>query len=241
LADSGATGYVFLNSRCALEAAKSLQAPLLPLSSPCNVKAEFFDSFRQDYGGAAFDKWFSRKADETAYVCHQGNDLVAFLYLKVEGADENYNDIEPRFAPKRRLKIGTFKVEMNGFKLGERFLKIIFDNALRQNADEIYVTIFQNTAGQQRLVRLLQDFGFVEHGTKTGAFGTELVLVRSMRKSFDAASPALTFPFISLGTRAHIVPIWPDYHTDLLPDSILRNHQFQRRTSPVLPRPLRYS
>jgi hypothetical protein len=38
LADSGATGYVFLNSRCALEAAKSLQAPLLPLSSPCNVK-----------------------------------------------------------------------------------------------------------------------------------------------------------------------------------------------------------
>jgi transposase InsO family protein len=38
LADSGATGYVFLNSRCALEAAKSLKAPLLPLSSPCDIK-----------------------------------------------------------------------------------------------------------------------------------------------------------------------------------------------------------
>jgi hypothetical protein len=188
-----------------------------------DVTTEFFESFRQDYGGFAFDRWFARKADETAYVCYQGNDLVAFLYLKVEGPEENYGDIEPRFLPKRRLKIGTFKVEMNGFKLGERFLKIIFDNALRQYAEEIYVTIFQNTAGQQRLVRLLQDFGFLQHGTKTGAYGTELVLVRSMRPAFDANAPALTFPFVSLETRAFIVPIYPDYHTSLLPDSILRN------------------
>lgn len=197
-----------------------------------DITSQFFDSFRQDYGGAAFDKWFSRKADETAYVCHQGSDLVAFLYLKVEGADENYSEIEARFTPKRRLKIGTFKVEMNGFKLGERFLKIIFDNALRQNVDEIYVTIFHNSAGQQRLVRLLQDFGFVEHGTKTGAFGKELVLVRGMRKSFDANAPALTFPFVSLGTRAHIAPIWPDYHTDLLPDSILRTESPENFVEP---------
>ena len=92
-----------------------------------DVTAEFFESFRQDYGGIAFDRWFARKADETTYVCYQGSDLVAFLYLKVEGPEENYGDIDPRFPPKRRLKIGTFKVEMNGFKLGERFLKIIFD------------------------------------------------------------------------------------------------------------------
>ena len=187
-----------------------------------DVTGDFFDSFRQDYGGAAFDKWFARKADETAYVCFEAKELVAFLYLKVEGPEENYSDIEPRFAGKRRLKIGTFKVEMNGFKLGERFLKIIFDNALRQDVEEIYVTIFPHTEGQQRLVKLLQDFGFIEHGTKTGQHGSELVLVRNMRVAFDAAAPALTFPFVGLGTRAHIVPIWPDYHTSLLPDSILR-------------------
>ncbi|MGA8029716.1 MAG: hypothetical protein WB992_21440, partial [Bryobacteraceae bacterium] len=35
-------------------------------------------------------------------------------------------------------------------------------------------------------------------------------------------NPALTFPFVSLGTRAFIVPIYPDYHTNLLPDSILK-------------------
>ncbi len=50
-----------------------------------DVKHDFFDSFRQDYGGDAFDRWFARKADETAYVCHEAKELVAFLYLKVEG------------------------------------------------------------------------------------------------------------------------------------------------------------
>ena len=39
----------------------------------------------------------------------------------------------------RRLKVGTFKVESTGFRLGERFVKIIFDNALQRNVDEIYV------------------------------------------------------------------------------------------------------
>ncbi|MGA8028112.1 MAG: PIN domain-containing protein [Bryobacteraceae bacterium] len=129
-----------------------------------DVKAEFFDSFRRDYGATAFDRWFARKADETVYVCYEGPRLVAFLYLKVEGPEENYADIEPRFRPTRRLKIGTFKVEMNGFKLGERFLKIIFDNTLRQSVDEVYVTIFQNTVDQQRLIKLLQDFGFMSMG-----------------------------------------------------------------------------
>jgi predicted RNA-binding protein with PUA-like domain len=187
-----------------------------------DVHTEFFDSFRQDYGGGAFDRWFARKSDETAYVCYEGASLVAFLYLKVEGLEENYGDVEPRFTPKHRLKIGTFKVEMNGYKLGERFLKIIFDNALRQNVEEIYVTIFQKTLGQQRLVKILEDFGFTQHGWKTSAHGSEAVYVRSMARTFDAEHPALTFPYISVSARAFLTPIYPEYHTSLLPDSILR-------------------
>jgi predicted nucleic acid-binding protein len=42
-----------------------------------NVADDFFNSFRQDYPG--FDRWFARKADETAYVCYEGDELVAFL------------------------------------------------------------------------------------------------------------------------------------------------------------------
>jgi predicted nucleic acid-binding protein len=188
-----------------------------------DITSSFFDSFRADYGGAAFDKWFARKADETVYVCYEAQNLVAFLYLKVEGSGENYNDIAPVFSPKRRLKIGTFKVEMNGYKLGERFLKIIFDNALRQGVDEVYVTIFRHSGEQERLIRLLLEFGFVEYGAKTGSYGTEFILVRGMTPAFDVSAPALTFPYFSLSSPCHIVPIWPDYHTSLLPDSILRN------------------
>jgi predicted nucleic acid-binding protein len=187
-----------------------------------DLHSTFFDSFREDYGGVAFDKWFNKKADEPAYVCYEGDTLVAFLYLKIESQDENYSDIEPRLTRRRRLKIGTLKVESNGYKLGERFLKIVFDNAVRQKVDEIYVTIFQHTIDQQRLISLLEDFGFTEHGKKINAYGEESVYVRDMVPRFEAEDPKLTFPYISRSSRTFIVPIYPQYHTTLLPDSILK-------------------
>lgn len=140
----------------------------------------------------------------------------------MEGTGESYSDIEPGFKPKRRLKIGTFKVELNGYKLGERFLKIVFDNAILQKVDEVYVTIFPRTIEQQRLIKILEDFGFKEHGTKVNDYGTEAVYVRDMAPKFDAQDPKLTFPYVGRSSRAFIVPIYPQYHTSLLPDSILR-------------------
>jgi predicted nucleic acid-binding protein len=187
-----------------------------------DLHSPFFDSFRADYSGTDFEKWFNRKADDPAYVCYRSDTLVAFLYLKVESEDENYGDIEPRFTRKRRLKIGTLKVESNGYKLGERFLKIVFDNAVRQKVDEIYVTIFRHTIDQQRLISLLEDFGFKEHGKKINTYGDESVYVRDMTPRFEANDPRVTFPYISRSSRAFIVPIYPEYHTTLLPDSILR-------------------
>lgn len=185
-----------------------------------NLSDSFFDSFRRDYPD--FDRWFNRKSDEPAYVCLDGEKVVAFLYLKVEDECEPYSDIVPSFRPKRRLKIGTLKVELNGFKLGERFLKIVFDNALRQAVDEIYVTIFPRSLEQERLIKLLQDFGFLLHGEKQNPYGNEQVYVRDMIPSFNTRDPKLTFPYLSRSSRVFIVPIYPEYHTDLLPDSILR-------------------
>ena len=182
------------------------------------VKDEFFDSFRADYPG--FEAWFNRKADETAYVCRSdGGEIVAFLYLKREGPDEDYRDVVPPFVGGQRLKIGTLKVMSNGFKLGERFLKIVFDNALRYRVSAIYVTIFRRTIDQYRLIRLLEDWGFVCHGTKGGE---ELVYVRDFTPRVDPRDPRLTFPYVSAKARKWVVPIWPAYHTELLPDSILR-------------------
>ena len=185
-----------------------------------NLPDPFFDSFRRDYPG--FDKWFNRKAEEPAYICRDNDTIVAFLYLKLEGEREPYPDIAPAFRPKRRLKIGTMKVELNGYKIGERFLKIVFDNAIRQHVDEVYVTIFERTLEQQRLVGLLRDFGFVQAGVKRNPFGDELVLARDLTPAFNAQDPKLTFPFVSGSGRTFIVPIYPEYHTELLPDSILK-------------------
>jgi hypothetical protein len=91
-----------------------------------------------------------------------------------------------------------------------------------QRVDEIYVTIFPRTIEQQRLIKILEDFGFEGHGTKTNAYGMEAVYARDMSPSFNTGDPKLTFPYISMSSRAFIVPIYPQYHTSLLPDSILR-------------------
>jgi hypothetical protein len=186
-----------------------------------NVDDPFFDSFKRDYQD--FPEWFNRKADETVYVSKTDSGaIVGFLYLKVEDEFESYSDIKPRFSTGRRLKIGTFKVALNGFKLGERFLKIIFDNAITQKADEIYVTIFNRDAEQERLIALLSDWGFRRHGRKISKSGEETVLVRDFSARADPAHPALTFPYMSRRQRKFIVPIYPSYHTELFPDSILK-------------------
>ena len=178
----------------------------------------FFDSLKEDYIG--FDKWFIKKYDEEAYITINSNNgmLLSFLYLKVEDENENYSNINPQFSPKRRLKIGTFKVISNGFRLGERFMKIIFDNALKNHVQEIYVTVYDKRPEQRRLIDLLEQWGFVLWGTKGEG---ELVYVRDFSPQFNIDNLKSCFPYISKGRNAYVVPIHPEYHTELLPDSIL--------------------
>lgn len=192
----------------------------ITLFGKIDLQDSFFDSFRQDY--PEFDKWFNRKSEEPAYAAFYKNKLGAFLYLKVEGENEPYLDIEPRFSQKKRLKIGTFKVAFNGVGLGERLLKIVFDNALQFKVDEIYITIFQKHPGHSMLIRLLEDFGFRQWGIKHSAAGDELVYVRNFSRTADRQNPKSTFPFLSKDSPAYFVSIYPEYHTELFPDSILR-------------------
>lgn len=182
-----------------------------------DLNDSFFQSLKDDYDG--FDKWFLRKYDEEAYITvnsHNGR-LLSFLYLKVEDEQENYADISPVFQPKKRLKVGTFKVISNGFRLGERFLKIIFDNALKNKVDEIYVTIYDRRDEQKRLIALMEKWGFEYWGKK----GEENVYVRNFTPNFSIANINKTYPYISKSKDIFIVPIYPEYHTELLPDSIL--------------------
>ena len=182
-----------------------------------NLDDDFFDSLKEDYIG--FDKWFIKKFDDEAYITINTNNgmLLSFLYLKIEETSENYSDIIPSFLPKKRLKIGTFKVISNGFRLGERFMKIIFDNALKNKVDEIYVTIFNKRDEQIRLIELLEQWGFLFWGMKND----ELVYTRYFSKKTDKINLKKYYPFIPRDTNYYIVPIYPNYHTELLPDSIL--------------------
>ncbi|HOF17044.1 MAG TPA: hypothetical protein PLF32_09240 [Bacteroidales bacterium] len=187
-----------------------------------DLQDHFFDSFREDY--IEFDRWFNKKADETAYVCYSDGNLSAFLYIKVEDENENYADIVPNFPKKKRLKIGTLKVTNNGFKIGERFLKIIFDNALQYRVDEIYVTIFNKRPEQLRLIALLEEWGFFYFGDKSTPTGIEKVFVKNFDKNQEVniEDPKKTFPYSSKTNNIYIVPIYPKYHTELFPDSILK-------------------
>lgn len=192
-----------------------------------DLNDSFFDTLKEDYPG--FDKWFNKKANDFVYITknNSNNKLLSFLFLKVEDKNENYNNINPKFVPKRRLKIGTFKVVSNGVRLGERFIKIIIDNAFNYNVDEIYVTIFDKREEQIRLINLLKEWGFEFYGEKNGK---EKIYIKSFNKELinnENYSPKKNYPFLYKNRGIFLVPIYPEYHTDLIPDSILHNENIQ--------------
>lgn len=68
------------------------------------------------------------------------------------------------------LKVGTFKNASKGLRVGERFLKIIFDNALSFDVDGIYVTLFEDKRnGVKALMGLMTKWGSYPIATKTTA------------------------------------------------------------------------
>ncbi|WP_281227421.1 PIN domain-containing protein [Flavobacterium aquiphilum] len=195
-----------------------------------NIKDEFFDSFRLDYH--EFDTWFNSKSEEPCYVCYSDGNLTAFLFVKIENENENYSNIVPVFGPKKRLKIGTLKVTGNGYKIGERFLKTIFDNAIQFKVKEIYVTLFTKRPEQEQLIEMLEEWGFLYHGLKTTKNGDEKVYVRPFNREtpINLENPKLTFPFLSRKTDKYIIKIEAQYHTELFPDSINTREDIRKYT-----------
>jgi len=181
-----------------------------------NLRDPFFDSLKDDY--AEFPQWFAKKAEDYAYVfTGDGEGIDGFLYLKIE--DGSIEDTAPPLPPARRIKVGTLKINAHGTKLGERFLKKIFDHAIHEGVKEIYVTVFEHHQG---LLGLLQRYGFQPRAQKTTQNGTELVLVRNLRGAF--VDVVTSYPQFRLGDeRVFLLSLYPKWHTRLLPDSILAN------------------
>jgi hypothetical protein len=144
-------------------------------------------------------------------------EIDGFLYLKFE--DEAHADIHPPLPAKARLKVGTFKIDAHRTKMGDRFIKKLFDHAMAGHVEEVYVTIFEKHAG---LIKLLTKFGFKRFGTKTTQNGTELVLTRTMTWKKDQFLE--NYPLVNLqGGEKYLLALFPEFHTRLLPDSKLIN------------------
>lgn len=192
--------------------------------SDVDVKDAFFDSFRMDYSD--FNIWFKTKSNEPAYYCkNEEGKILGFLYLKTETESENYSHFSSKFLPKKRLKIGTFKVLSCGFRLGERFMKIVFDNAIERNVEEIYVTIFDSREELKALIKLFLRWGFCIYCTNMET--NELVLVKKMKNYAAAQNPMYNFPNLKSERNYWFLPIEQSFHTDLFPDSFLRNENLE--------------
>ena len=181
-----------------------------------NLSDKFFDSLREDYKG--FNKWFETKATagENAYLLRDAkNEIQGFLYLKVE--DEEHKDVVPILPKSPRVKVGTLKINAHGTRLGQRFIKKMVDWAVMRSIPELYVTVFDK---HEHLIKLLERYGFVKWGTKESESGTESVYIKRIGEfSGDIEK---SYPLVDASHRIFMLGIYPQYHTKLFPDSILK-------------------
>ncbi len=182
-----------------------------------DIADSFFDSLKDGYK-ADFEAWFAKKSEEELYtVVDDADELSGMVYLKGEKGE--ISDISPPLPSMSWLKVGTFKIDSRGTRLGERVIKKIFDTAISMDSDGIYVTVFETHA---HLIKLFRRYGFIEWGTKVTKNGTELVLVRILSELHGDL--LLDYPFVHVNGKKHwLLAIKPQWHTQLLPDSILRN------------------
>jgi hypothetical protein len=180
-----------------------------------NLDDPFFNSLKADY--KEFKSWFIRKSKEEAYLLYKDGSIEGFLYFKLESGP--IEDVSPSINCNISLKIGTMKINPHKTRLGERFIKKALDFALVNNVEVCYVTVFEK---HEALLRLFQKYGFVVHGNKNTGNGQELVLVKSLLDNKNDI--LLNYPLISTNkVGKYILSIYPEYHSNMFPDSILNN------------------
>ncbi len=184
--------------------------------SEVELNDPFFDSLKADYPG--FEKWFYKKVEEHSdvYVQYDENRyLQGFLYMKIEF--DGVSDVNPPIISSRILKIGTFKINAHGTKMGEQFLKIIFEHATEQQVDCCYLTIFEK---QEGLISLVKSFGFDYWGTKGDDNNAEMVLVKDMNRF--TGKICYDYPKINIAnSKKYLLSIYPKYHSIMFPEAIL--------------------
>ena len=182
----------------------------------------FFDSLKKDY--PPFETWFLEKATENrkCWKYTKGNRLLALLILKSE--NETIPSI-PILPKKKRMKICTLKVEHTGCKMGELFIKLSFQAAIRNDLEEVYLSHFSGE--NDHLVDLISEFGFKKVAVKPWTDGrSEDVFIKRLRPEVGEEISrkqlyADFYPSFYEGPEVSkfVIPIVPKYSERLFPGS----------------------
>ncbi len=182
--------------------------------SEINIEDEFFDSLREDYEG--FNNWFIKKQNDYAYIHYNNNNKIdGFLYLKIEQGIIENSIINEEF--NKIIKIGTFKINPHGTKLGERFIKLALDFMVENDAEICYVTIFDK---HKSLIELLTRYGFIKEGYKTDN-NDEGIYIKYLNRIKEDIY--LDYPLVNIKNKnIYLLSVYPKYHSNLFPDSLLK-------------------
>jgi len=182
----------------------------------------FFDSLKDNYPEFE-NNWFPKICQEgrKCFVNYQNGQIGALLIYNIEDND-GISDSLPPLPISRRLKLCTFKVSHNGQKIGELFVKLAIQIALKNDISEIYLTLFSKD--NDRLIELITEFGFFSYGKKIN--GESIYLKKLRGNQFDVAALCplefnkIFYPSFYDGpdVKKFIIPIQPEFHVRLFTD-----------------------
>lgn len=188
-----------------------------------DLSDHIFDSLKNEYGESAFSDWF-KKCSREGRKCWVHNridgSIGALLIRKIENEAIESN---PPLPAKKRLKIATLKVTHIGYKIGELFVKLAIDYAVKNNIDEIYLTHFTNP-DDDFLVDLITEYGFYKAAIKDDGeeiFVKELLVDKDKITSMHPLEISnMFYPSLYDGDKVNkfLVPIIPEYHRKLFTD-----------------------
>lgn len=206
---------------------KVIAPPALKNEVVYNLSYEdpIFDSLKEEYH-PEFSDWFKKISREgrKSWVYYRNNGSIgAILIYKFE--DEAIGDARPPLPKAKRLKIALMKVTYNGYKIGELFIKMAVDLAIKNDIYEIYLTHF--TTPEDQLVELITDYGFDKVAVRPKGEKLEDVYVKKLAIDCKVTSPLSPleisrrfYPSFYDGedVKKFIVPIRPEYHDKLFTD-----------------------
>ena len=127
-----------------------------------DINDNFFDSLKNEYKD--FTIWYNNHQDRKVYVTFQDNKITSILILKIEEKSENYKDFNKEFKPLKRLKICTLKVDDKFKNIGTKYLELAYSVALKNNVNEIYITLYTN---HEDLINLLEKNNYIYYCDKS--------------------------------------------------------------------------